>query len=99
MRWRLNTSARLPRSPPGRSVDSRRRTPTMKRPAALLAAVAFALVPAAVPIGAQGQSRADAPRPIDAGTSVWAEELTWMEIRDLVKAGTTTLVIGTGGVE
>ena len=41
----------------------------------------------------------DTPRPIDAGTSLWAEELTFMEIRDLVKAGTTTIIIGTGGVE
>ena len=28
-----------------------------------------------------------APRPIDAGQSLWSEELTWMEVRDLVKAG------------
>jgi len=48
---------------------------------------------------AQGQVRPDAPRPIDAGSSLWAEELTWMEIRDLVKSGTTTIIIGTGGVE
>jgi creatinine amidohydrolase len=41
----------------------------------------------------------DAPRPIDAGQSLWSEELTWMEVRDLVKAGTTTIIIGTGGVE
>lgn len=41
----------------------------------------------------------DTPRPIDAGTSLWAEELTFMEIRDAVKAGTTTIIIGTGGVE
>ena len=49
---------------------------------------------------AQGQQmRPDAPRPIDAGSSLWAEELTWMEVRDLVKSGTTTIIIGTGGVE
>jgi creatinine amidohydrolase len=41
-----------------------------------------------------------APRPIEAGESVWAEELTWMEIRDLVQSGkATTIIIGTGGVE
>jgi creatinine amidohydrolase len=45
------------------------------------------------------QAPRDAPRPIAAGTSLWAEELTWMEIRDLLKAGTTTIIIGTGGVE
>lgn len=48
---------------------------------------------------AQGRVTPDTPRPIDAGTSLWAEELTFMEIRDLVKAGTTTIIIGTGGVE
>src|SRR5438128_11659182 len=50
-------------------------------------------------LAAQGNVRTDAPRPIDAGQSLWAEELTWMEIRDLVKAGTKTIIIGTGGVE
>src|SRR5215216_3145545 len=71
----------------------------MKRSVALFLAGAIALAPAAVSIAAQGQARPDAPRPIDAGTSVWAKELTWMEIRDLLKAGTTTNIIGTGGVE
>ncbi|MGE3490911.1 MAG: creatininase family protein [Vicinamibacterales bacterium] len=40
-----------------------------------------------------------APRPIDALDSVWTEELTWMEIRDAIKAGKTTALILTGGVE
>jgi creatinine amidohydrolase len=71
----------------------------MKRRASLLVVLAIALQSQGVPAGAQGQSRIDAPRPIDAGTSLWAEELTWMEIRDLIKAGTTTIIIGTGGVE
>jgi hypothetical protein len=44
------------------------------------------------------QSR-NAPRPIAAGQSLWMEELTWMEVRDLVDAGWTTVIIGTGGVE
>jgi len=49
---------------------------------------------------AQGGVAVTAPRPIDAGESLWAEELTWMEIRDLIKAGkATTIIIGTGGVE
>ncbi|MDP5071994.1 MAG: hypothetical protein NWQ45_13935, partial [Congregibacter sp.] len=41
----------------------------------------------------------DRPNPIEAGTSLWAEELTWMEIRDAVARGTTTIIIATGGVE
>ena len=39
------------------------------------------------------------PRPIEALNSVWLEELTWMEIRDAVRAGNTTALILTGGVE
>jgi hypothetical protein len=53
----------------------------------------------AVTLFAQSPAQLGAPRPIDASQSLWAEELTWMEIRDLVKAGTTTIIIGTGGVE
>lgn len=41
----------------------------------------------------------DAPNPIVAVDSVFTEELTWMEIRDALKAGKTTIVIATGGVE
>ena len=47
----------------------------------------------------QGNVSRDAPRPIDAGDSLWTEELTWMEVRDAIKAGKTTVIIGTGGVE
>jgi len=48
-----------------------------------------------------GQERLspDAPRPIDAGESLWAEELTFMEVRDAIRDGSTTIIIGTGGVE
>jgi creatinine amidohydrolase len=38
-------------------------------------------------------------RPIDALDSVWIEELTWMEVRDAIKAGKTTAIVPTGGVE
>ena len=49
--------------------------------------------------GQENPSARDAPRPIDAGDSLWTEELTWMEVRDAIKAGKTTVLIGTGGVE
>lgn len=39
------------------------------------------------------------PNPIEAVDSVFTEELTWMEIRDAMKAGKTTVIIPTGGVE
>ncbi|MCJ7629597.1 MAG: creatininase family protein, partial [Longimicrobiales bacterium] len=38
-------------------------------------------------------------RPIDALDSVWIEALTWMEVRDALRAGKTTALIVTGGVE
>ncbi len=41
----------------------------------------------------------DSPRPIAAVDSVFIEELTWMEIRDAMKSGKTTVIIPTGGVE
>jgi hypothetical protein len=63
------------------------------------AAIVALTVSLASRAAAQGQVPVDAPRPIDAGESLWAEELTWMEIRDLIKAGHTTIIIGTGGVE
>lgn len=39
------------------------------------------------------------PRPIAAYDSVFIEELTWLEIRDALRAGKTTAIIATGGVE
>src|SRR5437879_5905437 len=38
-------------------------------------------------------------RTIEAVDSVFIEELTWMEIRDAMKTGKTTVIIPTGGVE
>jgi len=39
------------------------------------------------------------PRPIAAADKVWIEELTWMEIRDAMKAGKTTALIVAGSTE
>jgi creatinine amidohydrolase len=39
------------------------------------------------------------PRPIDMHDSVWIEDLTMMEVRDLLKAGKTTALVLTGGIE
>ena len=38
-------------------------------------------------------------RPIDVGKSLWTDELTWMEIRDLIKNGYTQVIVPTGGIE
>jgi creatinine amidohydrolase len=70
----------------------------MTAPRPFVAATVIALA-----IGAsarlQTPSPQEAPRPIEAGDSLWSEELTWMEVRDALKAGKTTVLIGTGGVE
>jgi creatinine amidohydrolase len=42
---------------------------------------------------------ADGVRPIDMLDSVWMEELSWMEVRDQIKAGKTLALLGSGGVE
>lgn len=39
------------------------------------------------------------PRPIDAADTVFLEELTWLEVRDAMKAGKTTVIVPTGGIE
>jgi len=54
------------------------------------------------PAFASAQRRAfdlDVPRPIAAADKVWIEELTWMEIRDAIKAGKTTALIAAGSTE
>lgn len=38
-------------------------------------------------------------RPIEALDSVWLEELTWIEIRDAIRSGKTTVIVPTGGIE
>jgi creatinine amidohydrolase len=62
----------------------------------LLVVICPALVPFA---DAQNSPSVDAPRPIAARQSLWTEELTWMEVRDAVRAGNTRILIGTGGIE
>jgi len=42
---------------------------------------------------------ADAPNPLPAPNTVWIEEMTWMDVRDALTAGTTTAIIATGGME
>ncbi len=75
--------------------------------AALLAGWTFAC-PAAgagqTGAGAAGGSSAANPdpesvRPIDLHDTVWIEDLTWMEVRDLLRAGYRTALVPTGGIE
>lgn len=67
--------------------------------------VCVLLIGASWVTGARGQQDGElqealrAPRPIEALNSVWIEELTWMEVRDALAAGTTIAIIPTGGIE
>ena len=41
----------------------------------------------------------DAANPLPSPNTVWLEEMTWMDVRDAMKAGKTTAIIPTGGFE
>lgn len=71
--------------------------------AALLLALAVQ-TPGGQPRAAQEQPARNADmmtmaRPIDGMDTVFIEEMTWLEVRDALKAGKTTVVVPTGGVE
>ena len=42
---------------------------------------------------------ADTPNPLPPPNTVWIEEMTWMDVRDALKAGKTTAIVPTGGIE
>jgi creatinine amidohydrolase/Fe(II)-dependent formamide hydrolase-like protein len=64
-----------------------------------LAALLLALHLPAVGSAQAGSPDPDSPRPIDIHDTVWLEDLTWMEVRDLMREGWRTVLIPTGGVE
>ncbi len=39
------------------------------------------------------------PRPIDAVDTVFIEDMTWLEVRDAMRAGKRAVIVATGGVE
>jgi len=41
----------------------------------------------------------DSTRPIDAVDTVFIEDMTWMEVRDAMRAGRKTVIVATGGLE
>lgn len=59
----------------------------------------FIVAASLLPTFGQSPLPPDAPRPIEAEDSLWTEELTSMEVRDAIRNGTTTIIIGTGGIE
>ena len=61
----------------------------------VLAATAFVMAPAPDPT----RPDPNAPRPIEAVDTVFMEDMTWMEVRDALRAGKDTVIVATGGVE
>ncbi len=41
----------------------------------------------------------DTPNPLPAPKTIWIEEMTWMDVRDALAEGKSTVIIPTGGVE
>jgi creatinine amidohydrolase len=41
----------------------------------------------------------DTPNPLRSPDTVWLEEMTWMDVRDALEGGRTTIIIPTGGIE
>lgn len=75
----------------------------IRRPGAPFFALGLSLV-LVLPLGGQtlpepGSPDPETPRVLPIHDSVWLEELTWLEVRDLVRAGHRTVLIPTGGVE
>jgi len=71
-------------------------------PAAAFAQAAAVQQPPRPTASVNTQPRVDVlgmARPIEMHDSVWIEDLTMMEVRDLIKAGSTTALIMTGGIE
>ena len=59
------------------------------------AAIAVTQVPLPDPVAPDPESE----RPMDAADTVFIEDLTWMEVRDAMRAGKKTVIVATGGVE
>ena len=58
-------------------------------------------VPPVRPGSSQAAANPDpeTPRPIAAVDTVFIEDMTWLEVRDAMRAGKTTAIVATGGVE
>lgn len=67
-----------------------------------LAALGLTFVLAPAPAAAQQEGMKDMstfPNPLERADNVWIEELTMLEVRDLLAEGTTRALILTGGIE
>jgi len=60
---------------------------------------AIVLCAFSVPVFAQGNQDPNEARPIAAVDTLFIDEMTFMEVRDAIRAGKTTAIVATGGVE
>ncbi|MCY3612109.1 MAG: creatininase family protein [Gemmatimonadetes bacterium] len=51
------------------------------------------------PCSANIYNCADTPNPLPPVSTLWIEEMTWMDVRDALADGKTTAIVATGGVE
>ncbi len=68
-------------------------------PNTLLHVTMLSLLLVRAPAFAQDYYALDAQSPIAPGSSLWTEELTWIEVRDAIAAGNTRIIVATGGIE
>lgn len=59
----------------------------------------IALCALTAPLAAQSIEDIDEPRPIEGTNTLFTDEMTWMEVRDAIRDGKTTLIVATGGIE
>ena len=71
----------------------------MRTPLFLAAMVATAALSYLSPQRSPLTPDPNTPRPIDAVDTVFIEDMTWMEVRDAMKAGKDTVIVATGGIE
>lgn len=65
----------------------------------LLFVLLAVFLPAGGATAQAGSPDPDTPRTIDSLDTVFLEEMTWLEVRDALRAGKTTAIVATGGVE
>jgi creatinine amidohydrolase/Fe(II)-dependent formamide hydrolase-like protein len=71
----------------------------MARTSLILTALAFLSLEAQAPAPDPVSPDPNSPRPISARDTVFMEDMTWMEIRDAMRAGKLTAIVATGGIE
>jgi creatinine amidohydrolase/Fe(II)-dependent formamide hydrolase-like protein len=81
---------------------ARRSSPFLAAASLVLAPLVLALAQTPVRPGSSAAGGSPDPnmaRPIDGYDTVFLEEMTWLEVRDAMRAGKRTVILATGGIE